>query len=46
MSESLEKKVHSLTEELIQTQELLSKSRNELAMLKKLFDEEKTFAML
>ena len=46
MSESLEKKVHSLTEELIQTQELLSKSRDELGHLKKLFDEEKTFAML
>ena len=46
MLEPLEEKVRSLTEELIHTQELLSKSRDELAILKKLFDEEKTFAML
>jgi signal transduction histidine kinase len=46
MLESLEEKVCRLTEELIQTQELLSKSRNELAHLKKLFDEETSIALL
>ncbi len=46
MLESFEKKVQSLTEELKKTQELLYQSQNELATLKKLFDEEKSYAQL